>query len=203
LPFIKKLNIIGLQTIKKMIKMYIYFFQLTSKMSSMLDIIEALENKIDSLESILFSNSLNTKIRFNDSYIELLETKLNTEFMKNNELRLSIISLETRLKEQTDQLFSINYMQKSICIADAKITNDAIKLFEDKLEIEFAKNDDLRREIISLENQLSVKNQNSFSLDLNKSPVKLITNDKENDKLPSKEFNFIILQMLKPYNIAL
>ncbi len=186
-----------------MIKMYIYFFQLTSKMSSMLDIIEALENKIDSLESILFSNSLNTKIRFNDSYIELLETKLNTEFMKNNELRLSIISLETRLKEQTDQLFSINYMQKSICIADAKITNDAIKLFEDKLEIEFAKNDDLRREIISLENQLSVKNQNSFSLDLNKSPVKLITNDKENDKLPSKEFNFIILQMLKPYNIAL
>ena len=119
----------------------------------MLNIIETLEDKINYLELHVL-NSLQTKVKMNNNYIELLETKLEKQFIKNDELNGSIISLEAKLKKQMDELFSITYSQSKILIPDIKITNSIVQFFEDKLEIEFAKNDDLRREIVVLENKL-------------------------------------------------
>jgi predicted RNase H-like nuclease (RuvC/YqgF family) len=67
----------------------------------MLDIIETLESKINYLESHLL-NSLQSKLKINNNYIELLETKLESEFSKNEKLNATIISLETKLKDQID-----------------------------------------------------------------------------------------------------
>lgn len=122
----------------------------------MLDIIETLENKINYLEMHLI-NPLQSKLKMNNNYIELLETKLKSEFIKNEELNTSVISLEKQLKEQMDELFSLTYTQRQVSVADTKITNEIIQLFEDKLEIEFSKNDDLRRQIVVLENKLYQK----------------------------------------------
>jgi hypothetical protein len=122
----------------------------------MLDIIETLENKINFLEMHLI-NPLQSKLKMNNNYIELLETKLKSEFIKNEELNTSVISLEKQLKEQMDELFSLTYTQRQVSVADTKITNEIIQLFEDKLEIEFSKNDDLRRQIVVLENKLYQK----------------------------------------------
>ena len=140
---------------------------------NMLNIIEVLEDKINYLETHLL-NSLQSKVKMNNNYIEMLETKLKTEFNKNDELKVTVISLESRLKQQMDELFSMTYCNKNICIADIKITNDAIQLFEDKLQIEFAKNDDLKRQVSSLENQLIDKNIDHDYEDLRSCSKKII-----------------------------
>jgi hypothetical protein len=128
----------------------------------MLDIIETLESKINYLESHLL-NSLQSKLKINNNYIELLETKLESEFSKNEKLNATIISLETKLKDQIDELFSITYNQTKVCIADPKITNKIVELFDNKLDIEFAKNDKLKKEIILLENKLNDKKDYLYS----------------------------------------
>ena len=128
----------------------------------MLDIIETLESKINYLESHLL-NSLQSKLKINNNYIELLEIKLESEFSKNEKLNATIISLETKLKDQIDELFSITYNQTKVCIAGPKITNEIVELFDNKLDIEFAKNDELKKQIILLENKLNDKKDYLYS----------------------------------------
>lgn len=130
----------------------------------LLDIIFSLEDKINYLEFNIV-NDLNNTIHQKNKIIDLLETKLQSEFAKTLELKSYISSLETKIINRNDEILSLTYQLKNATeVKPISFSNEIIKFFEEKLEIEFDKNDKMRAEIALLQEQLKQKDDEIYSL---------------------------------------
>jgi hypothetical protein len=88
-------------------------------------------------------------------------------------LRSCISSLEIKIKNRDDDIYSLTNQLKNIAIIKPIIFNNSIsKLFQDKLEIEFEKNNKLKAEIVSLEMKLKQRDDEIYS-------YKYLNNNKE------------------------
>jgi hypothetical protein len=121
-----------------------------------MDILSSLEDKINYIEFSLTNRLKNT--------ISLYSNKLDSEFNINSELRSCISSLEIKIKNRDDDIYSLTNQLKTIAIIKPIIFNNSIsKLFQDKLEIEFEKNNKLKAEIVSLEMKLKQRDDEIYS----------------------------------------